>query len=96
MWQKNAARPQDIAGKGLRLSNYPNPFNPSTSIRFFIPNNLANLFVTLRIYDMQGRLVAVLLCKNLAGGEYALAWDGLDVVIDVRGIEEEMGPMSKG
>jgi flagellar hook assembly protein FlgD len=67
---------KDISIKGITLSNYPNPFNPSTSIRFFIPNELASLFVTLHIYDMQGRLVAVLMYKRLAGGEYSLVWDG--------------------
>ena len=54
-------------------SNAPNPFRPSTTIRFDLPDTRR---VTLKVYDAQGRLVRTLLDAPLAGGQYALRWDG--------------------
>jgi N,N-dimethylformamidase beta subunit-like, C-terminal/Putative Ig domain/Secretion system C-terminal sorting domain len=47
--------------------NYPNPFNPSTIIRFEIPRAG---FVTLKIYDILGRLVATLINEEKPAGTY--------------------------
>jgi chitinase len=47
--------------------NYPNPFNPSTSIRFSLQKSG---FVLLKIYDMNGKEVAVLINNNLSQGQY--------------------------
>jgi hypothetical protein len=52
--------------------NYPNPFNPSTSIAFSIPSNN---FVTLKIYDVIGREVATILSEKLEAGEYTRQWN---------------------
>ena len=60
----------------LRLdANYPNPFNPKTSIRFTL-NEAAR--VDLRIYDMSGRLVRVLLRADAPAGDHTVAWNGRD------------------
>jgi len=40
------------------LQNFPNPYNPSTNIKFTMPQEG---FVTLRVYDITGRLVGKLL-----------------------------------
>ena len=54
----------------------PNPFNPSTVIRFDLP---AGRTVTLRIYDASGRLVRTLLDgRGLPGGRQDARWDGRD------------------
>ncbi len=54
--------------KEFNLSqNYPNPFNPTTKINFSIPNSD---YVSLRVYDMLGREVKVLVNENLTAGEY--------------------------
>jgi uncharacterized lipoprotein YddW (UPF0748 family) len=53
--------------------NYPNPFNPTTTIRFAVPQSGP---VSLRVYDMLGREVAVLLDAPLAPGYYAGQFDG--------------------
>ncbi len=60
----------------LWAMNHPNPFNPSTEIRFIIPEAAQ---VTLRIYDSSGRLVRTLLdaARRLAG-ELSASWDGRD------------------
>jgi aminopeptidase N len=47
--------------------NYPNPFNPSTIISFQIP---ADGFITLRVFDILGNLVAILLNEERKAGRY--------------------------
>ncbi len=48
-------------------SNYPNPFNPSTKIRFYNPERN---FVTIKVYDLNGREIAMLENKILVSGNY--------------------------
>ncbi|MBI5472693.1 MAG: T9SS type A sorting domain-containing protein [Ignavibacteriae bacterium] len=52
--------------------NYPNPFNPSTTIRFEIAKPE---FVTLKVYDMLGREVAMLANETLQAGSYSAAFN---------------------
>jgi hypothetical protein len=52
--------------------NYPNPFNPVTNIKYQITNNR---FVTLRLYDILGKEVAVLVNEKQAPGEYEVNFD---------------------
>ena len=54
--------------------NYPNPFNPSTTISFSIPEGS---FVTLKIYDMLGREVAILISEELSSGTYSQQWNAV-------------------
>ncbi len=49
--------------------NYPNPFNPSTTIAFALPNTSA---VTLRLYDLNGRLMATLLEGKMPPGYHTV------------------------
>jgi hypothetical protein len=60
------------AEKTFRLSNYPNPFNPSTNVSFYLPK-AGN--VTLKIYDLLGREVATLVDDNLNAGSYSVEWN---------------------
>ncbi len=60
--------------------NYPNPFNPSTTIRFAIPPSASakgedKVFVTLTVYDLVGRQVAILLNEERPAGSYSVQWD---------------------
>jgi hypothetical protein len=60
--------PQDI-----RLyQNYPNPFNPATNIGFWISDFG---FVSLKIYDVNGREVTTLVSEELTPGSYEYRWD---------------------
>lgn len=47
--------------------NFPNPFNPSTTINFSVPKK-GN--VSIKVYDIKGRLVQTLIKENLNSGEY--------------------------
>jgi hypothetical protein len=52
--------------------NYPNPFNPTTTIRFHLPHRE---FVSLRVFDVLGREVAMLINEVRNSGEYEFQWD---------------------
>ena len=51
---------------------YPNPFNPSVTLRFNIE---AHGYTSLYIYDITGRLVEILVDRKLESGEYEILWD---------------------
>ncbi len=55
--------------------NFPNPFNPETTIQFELPMNSA---VSLKIYDLQGRLVKTLANREMPAGAHKIVWDGRD------------------
>ncbi len=65
----NDAQPTTFSLK----QNFPNPFNPQTSIEFSIPRSE---FVTLKIYDVLGREVATLVETQLTAGNYTFSWVG--------------------
>jgi hypothetical protein len=52
--------------------NYPNPFNPSTKIDFSVP---VNSQVTMKLYDVTGKEVAILLDKQMSTGNYNLSFN---------------------
>jgi M6 family metalloprotease-like protein len=53
----------------------PNPFNPSTAIRFVLPQRAD---VHLVVYDVSGRVVRTLASETLPAGRHARVWDGRD------------------
>ena len=57
------------------LGNYPNPFNPRTTIAFDLPEES---HVTLTIYDVMGREIVRLLDENQPAGFRQVIWDGKD------------------
>jgi len=67
--------PADVAAAPVLLPNFPNPFNPSTRIRFELP--VAGR-ARLGVYDIGGRRVAGLLDETLAAGPREATWDGRD------------------
>lgn len=71
----SAVDPEDL-NTPLRttlLDNYPDPFNPLTTLKFGLPQ-VGN--ADLRIYDASGRLVKTLLNEELASGFHTVTWDG--------------------
>jgi hypothetical protein len=61
----------------LRLSASPNPFNPATTIRCLLPSPG---LVSLRVYDLTGRLVRTLVYRHTVAGDYSVTWNGTDDV----------------
>jgi len=51
--------------------NFPNPFNPSTTIQFHLPRAS---FVTLKIHNLLGEEIATLVHEQRAAGEYRVQW----------------------
>ncbi|MGA9405920.1 MAG: DUF362 domain-containing protein [Bacteroidota bacterium] len=52
-------------------SNFPNPFNPSTKIVFYLPRSE---FVTLTVYDITGREIETIVNGEVPAGEHRLQW----------------------
>ena len=64
---------------GRLWPNFPNPFNPSTRIRFATPTGGGPLPVVLRVHDVRGRLVRTLFTGDLPPGTaQSFVWDGHD------------------
>ena len=59
----------------VQLGNYPNPFNPSTTLRYSLPEFAQ---VQLTIYSALGQKVSVLVDESQAAGAYTVEWDGRD------------------
>ena len=63
-----------VASK-MQLSNYPNPFNPTTNILYNIKENA---HIDIRIYNIKGQLVKKLINENQTTGRYSVVWNGVD------------------
>jgi len=63
------------SSKPQLLQNNPNPFNPSTTIKFYTPNTSD---VSIKIYDMLGREVLTLFNKQTTAGFHIVYWNGKD------------------
>ena len=55
--------------------NFPNPFNPSTNISFALPKDD---FVSLTVFDLNGRQIKTLVNSKLAAGIHSFSWNGRD------------------
>ena len=54
------------------LNNYPNPFNPETTIKYHLPDPS---HVKVEIYNMVGQVVRTLVDNQQNAGRYAVQWD---------------------
>ncbi len=66
----------DLLRLGFQLrQNYPNPFNPSTTISYTLESEA---IVLLKIFDMQGREIRMLVDERKTAGDHTIEWDGWD------------------
>ncbi|AFH50015.1 Putative membrane protein [Ignavibacterium album JCM 16511] len=65
---------KDLPKEFSLAQNCPNPFNPSTKIKYVIPNGVRNL-VTLKVHDILGNEVATLVNEEKPAGVYAVEFD---------------------
>ncbi|MFO7526746.1 MAG: alpha/beta hydrolase-fold protein [Ignavibacteriaceae bacterium] len=76
-----------IASDFSLFQNFPNPFNPTTKIKYSIPNvethRDASLQVVLKIYDMLGREVATLVNQEMQPGVYEIEFNAPQLVSGV-------------
>ncbi len=70
------SRAQLLPDRDRLLQNYPNPFNPGTTIQFQLAESTE---VALRIYDLLGREVTMLVEARLPSGVHAVTWDAAGV-----------------
>ncbi len=57
----------------LLYPNFPNPFNPTTTLRYDLPQNS---LVNITIYDLNGREVKKLVRSEQVSGNHSLTWNG--------------------
>ncbi len=63
-----------IIPEKIHLFNpYPNPFNPTTTIEFSIPQTE---FVTVKVYNIVGHEIITLINDELSTGNHSIQWDG--------------------
>ncbi len=68
---KNAVHPMRFTVQ----PNYPNPFNPSTTISY---TQHQSGLVNIQIFDIKGRLIRSLPAQTRPAGSYSVSWDGQD------------------
>jgi hypothetical protein len=69
-----ADKDENLTPEGYGLEpNFPNPFNPTTTISFTIPQTQ---HVSLIVYDALGRIVATLVDAELGAGNHSVSFDG--------------------
>ncbi len=75
--RESSGGPAAVLPRAYALSqNAPNPFNPSTLIRYQVPAAGDIPRLALKVYDLRGALVRTLVDRGHAPGSYAVEWDG--------------------
>lgn len=80
-WEERVERTSEVANAFALKDNFPNPFNPSTTITFSIGSSSRDRMgfnesmVTLIVFDLLGRKVATLVNERLIRGTYTTTWN---------------------
>ncbi|MBK8380489.1 MAG: T9SS type A sorting domain-containing protein [Ignavibacteria bacterium] len=68
--------------KEYSLSNYPNPFNPTTKINYELPASRGERvtnYVSLKVYDVLGNEIAILVKEKQNAGRYSVNFNGANL-----------------
>ena len=68
----NMVDSMEIPGEFSLSNAYPNPFNPSTTMEYYLPNNTE---ISIVIYDLQGRQIASLINDVVSAGNHSIVWN---------------------
>jgi len=63
----------EVPDRCLISRNYPNPFNPATTIQYLLPDRAE---VTLTVFNLRGQAVATLVEENQEPGDHLTSWNG--------------------
>jgi hypothetical protein len=74
------------------LQNYPNPFNASTEIGYAIPTDA---FVSLKVFDVEGRQVEVMVEGHRNAGHYTIRWSPTNLSSGVYFCRLQVGELSE-
>lgn len=88
----NVAEHEEIAGEFSLHQNFPNPFNPATTITYSLPKAT---HVSLKIYNLLGREVATLVDQQMPAGMHQATWNGQGMTSGVYFYKISAGNYSK-
>jgi flagellar hook capping protein FlgD len=72
---------QDTYNEIFQLyNNYPNPFNHSSNISYYLPNVEQSYNVTLKIYNIVGELVVTIINEKQSNGFHGVNWNGKNLL----------------
>lgn len=69
------SRNQNSSPEAFTLRNFPNPFNPTTRIKYTLPSKS---YVSLKIFNLKGELKRTLVEGEVGPGDQSVQWDGSD------------------
>jgi hypothetical protein len=76
MGQVRVESNEDVPKTFALMQCYPNPFNPGTTIKYQVPQKSR---VSLKVYDMLGRIIATLVEEEQDPGEKSISWNALNI-----------------
>ena len=77
-----------VAESSELLTNYPNPFNPSTTIEYHVETDAQ---VSVNVYDITGKLVTELVSGDVPAGSHNVAWNAADMPSGVYFVALQVG-----
>lgn len=84
----NVSEEEEVPNSIELRPNYPNPFNPSTNINFYLPEER---IVRVGVYNIVGQQVALLLDDVAQQGEHSIVWDASDKPSGIYIVQLETG-----
>jgi len=76
-------------------SAYPNPFNPTTTLKYDIPYSDLSQHILLQVFDLKGRLIDILINHSSEPGSYTIQWNANGFASGLYFVNLSMGSISK-